>query len=79
MMLCRKHQARGRHCERSEAISDVAMDFSAYQARDCHGPSGLAMTFCKGFLQSNYLLFEQKKDFIDEDIQAGFFRAKKTK
>jgi hypothetical protein len=29
------------------------MAFSAYCERDCHGPSGLAMTFCKGFLQSN--------------------------
>jgi len=34
----------------SEAILKATMPFSAPHAKDCHGPSGLAMTFCKGFL-----------------------------
>jgi dipeptidase len=51
-MLCRKHRAGVCHCERSEAISNATMAFSAHNARDCHGPSGLAMTDCGGFLQS---------------------------
>ncbi len=52
-MPCRKHQARDRHCERSEAISDSTMAFADYHARDCHGLSGLAMTFCKVFYRAN--------------------------
>jgi len=56
-MLYRKHQARDRHCERSEAISNTTVAFSAYHGRDCHGPSGLAMTFCKGSLQSKFKTF----------------------
>ena len=35
-----------------EAISNTTMAFSARHTGDCHGPSGLAMTFCKGFLQN---------------------------
>ncbi len=61
-MLCRKRQTRFRHCERSEAISITKMAFSVRHARDCHGPEftlsaaegGLAMTFCKSFLQINF-------------------------
>jgi len=51
-VLCRKYQAGVCHCERSEAISNVTIAFSAYNAGDCHGPSGLAMTECGAFLQS---------------------------
>ena len=38
----------------SEAISSKTMAFSVRHERDCHGPSGLAMTFCKSFLQINF-------------------------
>jgi len=38
-----------------EAISKTTMAFSACNARDCHGPSGLAMTFSKGFQQSSFI------------------------
>ena len=40
------------HCERSEAISNATMAYSAYNAGDCHGPSGLAMTDRGAFRQN---------------------------
>jgi hypothetical protein len=43
-LLSKKQHAAGRHCEQSEAISNATMDFYAYHAKDCHDPSGLAMT-----------------------------------
>jgi len=33
------------------------MTFSAYNAGDCHGPSGLAMTNYRAFQQSKYGTF----------------------
>jgi hypothetical protein len=49
-LLCNRQQANASHCERSEAISNTPMAFSAHNARDCRGPSGLAMTSCGGGL-----------------------------
>ncbi|HUT45554.1 MAG TPA: hypothetical protein VMX36_04680, partial [Sedimentisphaerales bacterium] len=58
-LLCRKHHDGICHCERSEAISNATMPFvpygvpkTTYNAGDCHGPSGLAVTDCGDFLQS---------------------------
>jgi len=51
-MLSKKRHATGRHCERSEAISQEAFGFCVNHARDCHGPSGLAMTFHRCFYKA---------------------------
>ncbi|MGB2809550.1 MAG: neutral/alkaline non-lysosomal ceramidase N-terminal domain-containing protein, partial [Sedimentisphaerales bacterium] len=37
--------------------TNATMAFSAHNARDCHGPSGLAMTFRATFLQNMSVLF----------------------
>jgi len=49
---------------------NTTVAFSAYHERDCHGPLGLAMAFCKGFLQSKFITFhpapielQQKPEF----------------
>jgi len=52
-MLMKKYTERG--CEKTKPIkANFKLDggFSASYIRDCHGPLGLAMTICGGFIQS---------------------------
>jgi len=52
-VLHRKHKAGARHCERSNLKHS---DYFFCYTKDCHDPSGLAMTMLRSFVSSRVLL-----------------------